>query len=81
MTPVETLCQQAEWIYLQPDHLWLRDGRPGEAFASLPEATKEVLRRLKSDDLRNVRLDAVLPVVAYCQSRGEWARKRRRPAL
>jgi len=81
---IDALCRIVEGIYFQPDHFWVRDGKPGEAFNALPEAVKEELRGLTSADLAKVRLDAVLPIVGYCEWRGKWARdyrKRREPRV
>ena len=33
------------------------NGQPGEAFAKLPEETKEIFRLLKSDDLKSLRFE------------------------
>ncbi len=78
MTAFDVLCKQVERIYFQPDHFWVRDDKPGEAFARLPEEDKEVLRRLTSTDLAKVRLDVILPIIGYCESRGNWARDYRK---
>jgi len=78
MTAVETLLQAVDSIYWMPDHFWIKDYKPGQHYEQLPEETKEKLRMLKSDDLRNVRMDLVKDVVGYCEYRGQWARDYRR---
>lgn len=52
------ITESAYWKHFLRDrrrHL----GKPGEHFDALPEETKELLRKLKSSDIANVRIDAI----------------------
>lgn len=50
------LMDLSEAIFLMPDMPWItKKIRPGQQFESLPEETKEILRGLKSDELKDIR--------------------------
>jgi hypothetical protein len=78
MTPVETLVNVVDRIYPGPENFWLKDAKPGETFARLPEEEKEILRDLRSGDLARVRPDVVRDIAGYCEYRCRWARDYRR---
>ncbi|RJQ27119.1 hypothetical protein C4577_02255 [Candidatus Parcubacteria bacterium] len=62
MTAKDKMIELAEGIFLTPSDYpdgpkkwsW-RNLKPGESFQQLPEEIKELLKELKSDDLKNVR--------------------------
>ena len=39
--------------------IWNCPRKPGEAYNRLPEWKKEILRQLKSEDIADIRLDAI----------------------
>lgn len=79
MSALEELVNVADSIYWTPEQLWLRKYKPGEWYNSLPEETKEKLKQLKSDDLKNLRLDEVFKLqIQHTQYLGQWARDRRK---
>lgn len=60
-TPMEAL-EAAIWrIHMTCTDRYRRTAtRPGQLIEELPESHRELLRRLKSDDARNVRPDALI---------------------
>jgi hypothetical protein len=61
MKPRETLLEVAErafWVG-QKDQEFRRVCQPGAFFLSLPRATRRQLKALTSDDLKNLRVDAL----------------------
>lgn len=80
MTPVEKLSELVEIIFYVPEHITLKhiDMQPCEYFNSLPPEVKECLSKLKSEDLRNLRVDTLKDMILNCQFKAEWAKEYRK---
>ncbi len=74
MTPNELILDIACNQTLLPQHARTR-GKPGEAYAALPEDKKEILRNLKSADTFNVNKDVVRYLIEDAQL--QWNRRHR----
>ncbi len=77
MTATEALCEATEWLYILPEHCFLRQDRPGETLRAMPEKIREALLKLTSTDTFNIRLDLVRLVVEECERKGRFAREYR----